>query len=321
MTTIRRDLSRREDSMILYPRSAACHLIPTRVICMLLVIIQGAVLNYYLVLYNNRYWFAWIAGDVGMLFVFLMTFVISYRHLSLVRRALMLGTPIETGSLPMGYFSWFVYSCMMSVRSAIIFKNFAWKLDEQDFFGPNTLKFNLCLSAIVFLMLLMSLHDAVSGSERKRHIDILTQTVVFDILDSVDILDIFFDKKGVDALFPGLDWAVVCIASLNMVLPTLSLMTLSRTHFGYLPLPKTLETAHKLAVLFLVNAPLLSIRLLLWHKLDQDVSTFIMKNIIVICLIIYDFYKRGEYRRSDLPELVVEKQSFELNMLETGDKN
>ncbi|XP_071083390.1 transmembrane protein 121B-like [Haliotis cracherodii] len=282
-----------------YKRCDACYLIPTRVLCIGLVILQGAIIDYYLVQHNNSYWFAWIAADVALIFIFIMAFLFSYRHLQLVKSTSNEQAPVRAGSLPLGFFAWFVYSIILAVRVGIIFKNFAWKLKEEDFFGPNTLKIAVALSALVFVLLLLSHHDAPPKSERQKHIDILTQTVVFDILDSVDVLDVFFEKENVDALkiLPGLDWGIICIACANLIIPTLPLMALSRIHFGYKFLPETLETLHKMLLLLVINTPLFTLRLILWHRLDQDVSTFIMKNFLVIGLVIYDFYNKGRFRR------------------------
>lgn len=266
--------------------------IPIRILCLIIVLIQGVVLDYYLVEHKNIYWYSWIIADIAVIFVFVMAFIISYRHLLLAKSAVMKNTTIQTGSLPLGYFAWFVYAALLASRVAIIFRDFAWKLNEEDFFGPNTLKINISMAAFVFLLLLLSHHDAEIGSERKERIMEISGTVVFDVLDSVDALDILFDKEAIDDFPVHMDTAIIVIACINLLLPTLPLMTLSQTHFGHKIIPKEIAMLHKMMIVFLVNMPLLTIRLLLWNVLSNNISIFPVKNLIIIFLVFHDLYEK-----------------------------
>ena len=268
--------------------------IPTRVICIMFVVLQGAILDYYLIKHKNIYWYSWVIADLALVFVFTMAFIISYRHLILAKESAIKNLHVQTGGLPLSYFAWFVYSTLLAIRVAIIFKDFAWQLDEKDFFGPNTLKINIALAAIIFLLLLMSHNNASPRLEleRKHFITELTGTVVFDVLDSVDVLDILFDLKAIEDFPAHMDTAIIVIACLNFILPTIPLMTLSRTHFGHKSAPKDIMMMHKMLLVFLVNLPLLNIRLLLWHLLSREISVFPMKNVIVIFLVFHDLYEK-----------------------------
>ena len=278
--------------------------IPMRILCTFLVLLQGVVLDYYLVYYKNNYWCSWIVADVALLFTFFMAFVISYRHLILAKESAERNTPIQTGPLPLGYFAWFVYSCLLAARVAIIFKDIAFQLKEEDFFGPNTLKICISSAAFVFLFLLLSHHNAETDSLRKIFINELTGTVVFDVLDSVDVLDVLFNHKAIEDFPVHLDTAIISIACINLVLPTIPLMTLSKTHFGHKKAPREILFLHKMLLVFLVNLPLLIIRLLLWHVLSKEISVFPIKNLIVIFLVFYDmFEKRKEEIERDEREM------------------
>jgi hypothetical protein len=59
--------------------------IPSRALCFLIILLQGSILDYYLISHKTVYWYGWIAADIAILFVFIVTFIISYRHLVLVR--------------------------------------------------------------------------------------------------------------------------------------------------------------------------------------------------------------------------------------------
>lgn len=263
-----------------------------RILCTALVLLQGVVLDYYLVHYKNKYWYSWVVADVALFFTFFMAFVISYRHMIIANESKSKKTRIQTGPLPLGYFAWLVYSCLLAARVAIIFKDIAWRLKEEDFFGPNTLKIGIASAAFVFLFLLLTHHNAETDSLRKIFINELTGTVVFDVLDSVDVLDVLFDHEAIEDFPVHLDTAIITVACINLILPTLPLATLSSTHFGHKKAPKEIIFLHKMLLVFLVNVPLLIIRLLLWHVLSKEISVFPIKNLIVIFLVFHDMYEK-----------------------------
>ncbi|KAK3595601.1 hypothetical protein CHS0354_009557 [Potamilus streckersoni] len=277
---------------------SSMHQVPARVLCVLLVLVQGFILDYYLASHKNVYWYGWVAADIATGFIFFVAFVISYRHLILVKNSSRKDAPIQAGSLPLAYFAWFLYSTFLAARVAIIFKHFAWEFNEKEFFNANTLKINISLASLIFVLLLMSHHDAELDTRRRRYIEGLTATVVFDILDSVDVLDTLFEENSVQEL-PNFETAIISIACINFILPTLPLMILSRSHFGHKITPNDIEILHKLLLVFLVNLPLLVIRLILWHVLQEEISIFPMKNAIIIFVVFHDLYEK---RRKELLE-------------------
>ncbi|XP_052068353.1 transmembrane protein 121B-like [Mytilus californianus] len=274
--------------------------IPSRVLCFLIIILQGGVLDYYLISHKTVYWYGWVAADVAILFVFIVAFIISYRHLLIVRQSSNSQAPVQAGNLPLGYFAWFVYSVALVARVAIIFSDFAQFLVETDFFGPNTLKITISLACAVFLLLLMMHHDAQPGTMRMHRIQEFSGTVVFDILDSVDMLDVLFDPKDRFDLPSGMCMAIISISCINFILPIFPLMTLSNSHFGYKNTSESLLILHKLLLIFVVNLPFLIMRLLIWHVVQKDVSIFIVKNLLVIIVNFYQLYENEvrKYNRS-----------------------
>ena len=144
------------------------------------------------------------------------------------------------------------------------------------------------------MLLLSSLHDAKPGTERRRYIEELTGTVIFDILDGVDSMEILFIKEDRDSFPPGLEDTIIGIACINFLLPTIPLLTLSRTEFGHAKMSQRLVMIHKLCLAFAVNLPLLITRMILWHGLNHGISIFSLKNVIMIATICYDFYEHHE---------------------------
>ena len=65
------------------------YLLPTRLATVALALIQGIVLDCYLSHYNSSYWLAWLAGDVAVLMIFVVAFVISYREMKVIMNRLL----------------------------------------------------------------------------------------------------------------------------------------------------------------------------------------------------------------------------------------
>lgn len=70
-------------------------------------------------------------------------------------------------------------------RMIIGLLNFVEHLREDAFFGPNTFKTTIALSAVIFVLLLTSHFEAPSGSPQRVYIEELTGTVMFDLIDTV----------------------------------------------------------------------------------------------------------------------------------------
>ncbi|XP_046544493.1 transmembrane protein 121B-like [Haliotis rubra] len=266
--------------------------IPARIFCILLLLAQGGILDYFLAKHQTQASWAWIAFDLVNVGLFIASFVISRRHLALQKVK-----DEQNTAVTLGWLAWLVYSVSLVARMAIAFNKFSFKLSEDSFFGPNTLKTSLALASCVFVLLLTSHHDAAPASERRRYIEDLTGTVVFDVLDTVDVLEVMFDKSSRDMLLPGLQQSILLVAGLNLIIPTVPLITLNLTNFGYKKMPKRLVALHKLLVVLVVNVPNLIVRLVLWHGFSVGISPFMLKNLILISIVLYEFYehKRVKY--------------------------
>ncbi|XP_062566254.1 uncharacterized protein LOC134228606 [Saccostrea cucullata] len=190
--------------------------------------------------------------------------------------------------------SWFLYSATVMIKSIIIFSDFK---EENLIFGPNSVKTAFAVVGVVFVLHLSTLHDAKPDSARKAYIKSLSLSVIYDILDCVDSLEPLFIKEDREDLSPGLIKTIVTVASLNFVLPTIPLVTLSLTQFGQAKLPRRLILLHKIILAYIINLPLLVIRLFLWHEFDQGISVFSLKNLIVIVAMSYKFYKHYEKKK------------------------
>ncbi|XP_048778084.2 uncharacterized protein LOC125681868 [Ostrea edulis] len=267
--------------------------LPVRVICILVFILHTSVVDYYLVEHKGNTYFWFLVADVIVFCLFVASFIVSYQNFKKSNTATTNSTKEKVVGW-LGITSWFIYAVIVASKSGIIFIEFADNIDESNFFGPNTLKTALALTGVVFLLQISSLHNAKPGSKRRAYIDELAGTVIFDIMDCVDSMEPLFIKVDRESFPPGLVDAIVAIACLNFVIPTIPLFTLLYSKFGHAMLSRRLVMTHKILLAYIVNLPLLIMRMILWHGLNNGISIFSLKNVIVISIISYDFYEHHE---------------------------
>ncbi|XP_045174023.2 transmembrane protein 121B-like [Mercenaria mercenaria] len=270
----------------------------TRTLCLTIVILQAVSMNWYLMNNLSYTWAAIYGADAFVTVLFVISFLMASRNINIEKHNQDL-TFSDLQHLPLTYISWFVYSAVMDIKIAVIFRTFSTDLGEAFFFGPNTLKTTIALTGIVFLSYLPTLNDVQHG-HRKDIITTLTSTVVFDILDGVDNLENLFEKDVRDTYPQGLDYAIIAACCINFLLPTVPLFTLAKTKFGLEKLPVKLEMLHKFAIAYLVNLPLFVTRMITWHGLSQGISIFLLKNIMAMGVVTFEvcekllFIKKGK---------------------------
>ncbi|XP_045172725.2 uncharacterized protein LOC123534504 [Mercenaria mercenaria] len=272
----------------------------TRMLCVVLLILQAVSMNWYLMSNLSYTWAAIYGADAVVVALFVIAFIMASRNINVEKHNQEL-TFYDVQHLPLTYISWFVYTVVMDIKIAVIFSTFSTDLDEAFFFGPNTLKTTIALTGIVFLSYLPTLNDVQHG-HRKDIIITLTSTVVFDILDGVDNLENLFEKDVRDTYPPGLDDAIIAVCCINFLLPTVPLFTLAKTKFGIKKLPFKLEMLHKFAIAYLVNLPLFVTRMITWHGMSQGISIFLLKNIMAMGVVTFEVCEKLLFKKKDKEE-------------------
>lgn len=297
--------------------------LPMKSLCIMLVMLQGFFLDGIIIkCYGDGvqtecahcpYCFWWIAGDVLMVAAFITTFVFSYKNIKHYKLFQRLSKRQVRGSLPLSCLTWFVYSCFVAARVVVIFKRgIDDMVDEKDFYGPQFLKTGIALSGVVFILFVASHHDAKENSLERLYINSVASGVTFDILDTVDFLDVLFVKETHVVLPFALENAILAISVINLIRPTLSFMVLFLKHFGVSNITRELCAANIMTYIFLLNLPFMVIRMYLWHNLSQDMSVFMIKNFIMIFIGIHELYEIGVERK---------KETADPNSIEMGPRN
>ncbi|XP_074645591.1 uncharacterized protein LOC141901917 [Tubulanus polymorphus] len=253
----------------------------TRIGCILVAVLQSVLLNAYLVMYFNTRWYSWIVADVIVIGVLAWALAQSYIYIFYPHKR-----PRETdkysGELPFGYIAWLFYVVILLAKAAIIFKHIANQLKESYVFGPNTLKASLALSSIMFLLLFNSHSNAPLNSDRKRIMNAWSTSVTFDIIDSVEFMEVLFVQESRVMLTFNLENIILSFGLISFILPVFPLLVLSHTPLGKKPYSIKVQIVHVLAFTFLVNVPFFGIRMYIWHVLISDISSFVVKNLIII---------------------------------------
>ncbi|CAL1530447.1 unnamed protein product, partial [Lymnaea stagnalis] len=269
--------------------------IPAGLMCVILFLVQAGTLNYYLVYNLSDVHLCWLVSDAVNLAVLVASIIYSSYTLSQQRNSENFRATFHSIS----WVSWLLINVSVSVKVILVLENDAIELEgAATFFGPNTFKTTVAMGSCIFLFLLNTQHDAPVGSDRRTYIDALTNTVVFDILDTVDILEVCLSEGERDSLWGGLKKMILAQASLNLLLPTVPLLTLSRTQFGRDKLTRPMIYLHRLLVVLVFNVPNLITRLILWHGLSVGFSPFALKNVVLIGMTLLEFYehKLQKYR-------------------------
>lgn len=267
-----------------------------KVLCILLLMVQGGILDYYLIKHHELESLGFITTDVLVLAVWIGLMVLAKRRFDAKKKRsedeadarLPEDYPDE---IPYAYIAWAAYAIVTLIPEvAVIFKHFADELGDSKVYGQNILKVALCITPMIFLLLVNSHHDSKPHSGRKIYVDKLTGCVTLDLLDSVDILEILFMDDFELNLPTSLENAIIAFACINFLLPILALLELRVNKFDGQVRSVRFQLLYSMCYILLVNIPFLVIRFILWYGYEQDVSVFIGKNMIATAIYLLDIY-------------------------------
>ena len=267
-----------------------------RIIALVLLTIQVALLDYFLVKHQNAKWLAWVVTGVFVLAVWTMAMLSSTIPMCDLFRGWLVKNP-KGNDFTATYVAWLVYAVHLIPQVATIFKMFADQLDKDSFLNPNFLKLTLSITPMLFVCLVHSHHKTRESFARKTYVQILVSSVTLDLFDSVEILEYLFDKEFISS---SVEIAIIVFSCINFCLPVLALYELKTNKFretGQVP-AISFKLLYVLSFLCFVNIPFLVIRAYLWHTFKLDVSILIAKNILGI---IFGFTEIYEYYTETMP--------------------
>ena len=277
-----------------------------RVLAVTLLVLQGVILDYYLIIEENSpWWFTWIVTDAVVLFAWVFTMWMSHRKSQ--------SANATKDEIKLAYIAWIVYAVHLVPQVATLFKLKASVFDDEKLvFGPNMLKMNLCLTPMLFLFLIYAHHDAKSHSRRKYYLEKMTAAVTLDLFDSVEMLEYLFDKETIPI---ELQNSILAFSCMNIFLPTFALFELKFNKFhdnGEIS-PISFKFIYICSFMFFVNVPFLVLRLILWHRYNLDISVLLAKNALAIIMgiiEIFEFFGEQRPRRCESCARTFAKEFF-----------
>ena len=278
-----------------------------RILAVVILILQGAILKYYLIIEgNSSWWFAWIIADAVVLSVWVYAMWMSHRKSQNINA-------VAKDEIKFAYITWIVYAVHLVPQVATLFKLKAPVFDERELvFGPNMLKMNLCLTPMLFLFLIYANHDAKSHSRRKYYLEKMTAAVTLDLFDSVEMLEYLFDKEKITI---KLENAILAFSCMNIFLPTFALFELkfNKFHDSGEVSPISFKLIYVCSFMLFVNVPFLILRVILWHGYQLDVSVLLAKNVLAVILgiiEIFEFFGDERPRKCEICKRTFAKHFF-----------
>ena len=183
---------------------------------------------------------------------------------------------------------WFVYITLYTISVGIIFGEVAHKLDTSDTYGPNCLKFVLCIAPALLVLVLQLV---ISPSYRKGVL-VLSVFAALDLFDGIEMLEIVLmqnEKEGFK-LNDAVEKCIVAFACLSFVATSLGL-TRNKVDGNETVEERGNPKAMCLGLLLIMftNVPFLGLRVYVWVDCGYDASIFIAKNVVSLVVGLVEF--------------------------------
>lgn len=273
--------------------------VASKVLCYSLLIIQGSLLNAYLVkVHHYVLWLSWICADVVIISVWTLSLAMVRKSFRSTKRKRDDGDHVDgrdpeqsPDEIKYSYLAWLVYVIFLCPRVLLIFQNVKGNVNDADILGTNLLKVVVSCTPLIYLLLVNGFHNAEPMTSRKLYIQSIAASGTLDLFDSVDILELLFEAEHGIRIPQRYVIAILVFASLNWFLPLLGLTGLRIKTMSGRVASLQLKTINVLSVMILVNIPNLVIRSALWINYDADVSVLIMKNVMCLFLGMYEIFE------------------------------
>ncbi|KAM8883703.1 transmembrane protein 121B [Synchiropus picturatus] len=245
-------------------------------LCFLLLVFQGGVLDFYLIVFTDLYWCSWIATDLVVVSGWGVFFVKNARSkreraCGFHQKSSIFGCNL--GEFTYAYLAWLIYVIACTPKVVLVLETSILGLVALKVpCGVTGFKVVMLLSAPLLFCLINSIVEDQNGATR-YHSHSCFLTTCLDLLDSFTLLELLL-KNGMPTLY--LQYTVLCVYLLTLAGPVLWLYELTAAELRCRWL-----CARFLAAL-MVNAPLLVVRCFLVYVYKMPVSVFMFKNVFFL---------------------------------------
>ncbi|XP_068757301.1 uncharacterized protein [Montipora capricornis] len=164
-------------------------------------------------------------------------------------------------------------------------------LDTKNLLGPNVLKVMLCLTPLLFLLLVNTASDLGEHKEYSALVIRLSLQITIDLFDTVEMLDIALDERedNPSTISKGFAIAMVAVACFSFLLSLFQLAENKLEEGKHTRRDRTAIIRNVMQIVF-VNSPFFFIRLVVLIEYKKDESIFMAKNGIAIFLSCLEMY-------------------------------
>lgn len=242
----------------------------------LLLVFQGGVLDFYLIIFTDLYWCSWIATDLVVISgwgIFFMKNARSKRERAcgFHQKSSMFGCNL--GEFTYAYLAWLIYVIACTPKVVLILETSILDLVSLKVpFGATGFRIVVLLSAPLLFCLINSIIEDVNGATRHHSRSCFISTCL-DLLDSFTLLEMLL-RNEIPTLY--LKYTVLSAYFVALAVPVIWLYELTASELRCRWLWARFSTG------VLVNAPLLVVRCFLVYVYNTPASLFMFKNIFFL---------------------------------------
>uniref|UniRef100_A0A8C9S1M8 Transmembrane protein 121B n=2 Tax=Scleropages formosus TaxID=113540 RepID=A0A8C9S1M8_SCLFO len=247
-----------------------------KVLCFLILVFQGGVLDFYLIVFTDLYWSSWVATDLVVITGWGIFFVKNARS----KRERACGFHQKTsifgcnlGEFTFAYLAWLIYVIACTPKVVLILETSILDLIQlKVLLGITGLKIIMMLSVPLLYCLINSIIEDLNGASRYYSQSCFMNTFL-DLLDSFTLVEMLLMKEIPTSY---LKYTVLSVHFVALAVPVLWLYELTSSQMNCRWI-----WARFLSGL-LVNVPLLVVRCLLIYVYRMPVSVFMFKNMFFL---------------------------------------
>lgn len=252
----------------LRPRRALMY----KALCFLLLILQGGVLDFYLIIFTDLYWCSWIATDLVVVSGWAIFFIKNARSkreraCGFRQKSSVFGCSL--GEFTYAYLAWLIYVISCTPKVVLILETSILDLITLKVpCGLTGFKVVVLLSVPLLFCLIGAIIEDPDGPSRHRAQSCFLTTCL-DLLDAFTLVEAMLSGE-VPTVY--LKYAVICVYWVTLAVPVVWLYELTVSEAG------CRRRCFRLLSAVLVNAPLLVVRCLQVFVHNVPVSVFLFKN-------------------------------------------
>ncbi|XP_072340723.1 transmembrane protein 121B [Scyliorhinus torazame] len=237
-------------------------------LCLLLLLCQGGLLDFYLIIFTDLYWCSWIATDLVVVAGWLIFFIKHSRRRGAGDKAA--PGAGHSGQFAFAYLAWLIYVIACTPKIVLILETSILDLIELKVpLGTTGFKIVVMSSVPLLYTLINSVTEELGCQNSHRAQNYYSRTCL-DLLDTFTLMELMLSGH-IPSVY--LKYTVTTVYFVAFFIPVLWLYELNSLQLHYKCVVFRFLSSSA------VNAPLLAVRCFLVFLYDQQVSVFLLKNV------------------------------------------